>query len=354
MKSKKILKKFLVVLLTMIMIIPSNLQMVLATKKQNKNLIKLQAKTITLNKSSKKYVNIITSSKCKIKKSQIIKNTNKKAVAARISKGKIFLIGNKQGKAVITIRVKYKYKKKNKIEKLQLQVNVKEKKKENCTIKLSTEKLSVNEKEKKQVKIITSSNCKIKNVVIKNNNKKLTDIKVSKSKIDITGLKEGKLNITILIKYEYNKKIKSKEIKLQIQVIKKSKKIIHTVYFESNGGTPLTAVKIADGEVLQKPLIDPQKEGYTFKDWYIDKDLTQVYDFSQKIYKNMTLYANWEKNKEAKTYTRSEWIKVLIDSLNTEVVDTKNDENVDYEYADIQDDENVNEIQTAYYNGLIN
>lgn len=67
MKGKKFLKKFAVLLLTITMIIPSNLQMVFA-KQQNKNLIKLQTKTITLAKGAKKQIKVIAPSKCKIKK----------------------------------------------------------------------------------------------------------------------------------------------------------------------------------------------------------------------------------------------------------------------------------------------
>lgn len=113
MKGKKFLNKLAVLLLTITMIIPSNLQMVFA-KQQNKNLIKLQTKTITLDKGAKKQIKVITPSKCKITKIKIIKNSNKKAASAKTSNYKIYLTGNKKGKSAITIRVKYIYKKKNK------------------------------------------------------------------------------------------------------------------------------------------------------------------------------------------------------------------------------------------------
>lgn len=95
MKGKKFLKKFAVLLLTITMIIPSNLQMVFA-KQQNKNLIKLQTKTITLAKGTKKQIKVIAPSKCKIKKIKIIKNSNKKAASAKTSNSKIYLTGNKK------------------------------------------------------------------------------------------------------------------------------------------------------------------------------------------------------------------------------------------------------------------
>lgn len=358
MKGKKFLKKFAVLLLIITMIIPSNLQMVFA-KQQNKNLIKLQTKTITLAKGAKKQIKVIAPSKCKIKKIEIIKNSNKKAASAKTSNSKIYLTGNKKGKLVITIRVKYIYKKKTKTEKLQLQVNVKEKSKVKSTIKLSTGNLILNEKETKQVKIIIpSKEYKIKSVIVKNNNKKIANIKASKSKFDITGLKEGITAANIVIKYEYKKKTKTKELKLQIKVTKKAQKItIHTVSFESNGGSPVAIVKIADGEILEKPITDPQKEGYTFDGWYSDTNLNTLYDFSQKVYKDMTLYAKWKESKEPKIYTRSEWIKILIDSLDINKEEIKNNDNeeedVDYECADIDEDVNSNEIQEAYSLGII-
>lgn len=358
MKGKKILNKLAVLLLTITMIIPSNLQMVFA-KQQNKNLIKLQTKTITLDKGAKKQIKVITPSKCKITKIKIIKNSNKKAASAKTSNYKIYLTGNKKGKSAITIRVKYIYKKKTKTEKLQLQVNVKEKSKVKSTIKLSTGNLILNEKETKQVKIIIpSKEYKIKSVTVKNNNKKIANIKASKSKFDITGLKEGITAANIVIKYEYKKKTKTKELKLQIKVTKKAQKItIHTVSFESNGGSPVAIVKIADGEILEKPITDPQKEGYTFDGWYSDTNLNTLYDFSQKVYKDMTLYAKWKESKEPKIYTRSEWIKILIDSLDINKEEIKNndkeEEDVDYECADIDEDVNSNEIQEAYSLGII-
>lgn len=66
----------------------------------------------------------------------------------------------------------------------------------------------------------------------------------------------------------------------------------YNVGFESNGGTVVAAVKVSANTALAKPA-DPTKDGFVFDGWYTDKELTQKYDFSEKVTKNFTLYAKW-------------------------------------------------------------
>lgn len=46
------------------------------------------------------------------------------------------------------------------------------------------------------------------------------------------------------------------------------------------------------GDSAQKPA-DPTKVNYKFSDWYLDRALTQSWDFDDKIPGNMVLYAKW-------------------------------------------------------------
>ena len=54
-------------------------------------------------------------------------------------------------------------------------------------------------------------------------------------------------------------------------------------------------IKVAEGRALSKP-VDPQRDGYTFYNWYEDKDCTIEYIFSTKkvLTGNRTLYAEWK------------------------------------------------------------
>lgn len=73
----------------------------------------------------------------------------------------------------------------------------------------------------------------------------------------------------------------------------------YTVEFDTNEGNAVAAQKISKNDVVTKPA-DPEKEGYTFEGWYEDKAFEVLYDFSEKVTKDLTLYAKW-KEAEKKT-----------------------------------------------------
>ena len=66
----------------------------------------------------------------------------------------------------------------------------------------------------------------------------------------------------------------------------------YTVTFDSNGGSSVTKQTVASGKTVSEPA-DPTREGYVFDGWYIDKELTDAYDFGDKVTKSFTLYAKW-------------------------------------------------------------
>lgn len=70
-------------------------------------------------------------------------------------------------------------------------------------------------------------------------------------------------------------------------------KTYYTLTFEENGGSEIKDMVIEHGKNVSEPTTT--KEGYTFRGWYIDKDLTQKFDFAQPISEDMTLYAKWDK-----------------------------------------------------------
>lgn len=69
-------------------------------------------------------------------------------------------------------------------------------------------------------------------------------------------------------------------------------KVYYTVNFESNGGSEVASLKVKEGSAVEKPT-DPTKSGYLFNGWHIDSTLETLYDFSEAVNKNLTLYAAW-------------------------------------------------------------
>ena len=67
----------------------------------------------------------------------------------------------------------------------------------------------------------------------------------------------------------------------------------YTVTFDSNGGSKVSKQTIESGKTATKPS-NPTRSGYTFKGWYLNGS---AYNFSNKVTKNITLIAKWEKNK---------------------------------------------------------
>ncbi len=66
----------------------------------------------------------------------------------------------------------------------------------------------------------------------------------------------------------------------------------YNVFFETNGGSQIEERKVNRNSSIVPPA-DPKKEGYAFGGWYADEGLTQPYDFSQRLFKSVTLYAKW-------------------------------------------------------------
>jgi len=70
-----------------------------------------------------------------------------------------------------------------------------------------------------------------------------------------------------------------------------------TLTFETNEGSAIEAVTVDEGTVIDLSTYAPTKEGYIFKGWYADKELTQEIT-SVTMADSCTIYANWEKKEE--------------------------------------------------------
>lgn len=54
--------------------------------------------------------------------------------------------------------------------------------------------------------------------------------------------------------------------------------------------------KIEEKNKTKKPDPDPVKEGYVFKGWYADKELTEEYDFDKELIEDTIIYGKFEEN----------------------------------------------------------
>lgn len=74
----------------------------------------------------------------------------------------------------------------------------------------------------------------------------------------------------------------------------------YTVTFETNGGTQVESYELKKGAGIKRP-DDPQKTLFTFAGWYEDEELTQEFDFSQKMpARDLTVYARWTSQKSSR------------------------------------------------------
>ena len=79
----------------------------------------------------------------------------------------------------------------------------------------------------------------------------------------------------------------------------------HTVTYNSNGGSDVAPEVVNDQFYAAEPE-KPTKEGFVFDGWYADAELTQKFDFTNKITDDITLYAAWEEKIVAENITKIE------------------------------------------------
>lgn len=97
----------------------------------------------------------------------------------------------------------------------------------------------------------------------------------------------------------------------------------YTVDFNTDGGSKVESRSVKSGECAKEPQ-SPEKEGYTFDGWYTDGNLSDKFDFTAKITKNITLYAKWsedDKNREqnpSETAVANPWETGVAKHLETE------------------------------------
>lgn len=68
----------------------------------------------------------------------------------------------------------------------------------------------------------------------------------------------------------------------------------YTVKFDSRGGSKVSTKQIVPNKKMSEPTA-PTRSKYTFAGWYTSTSFKTKWNFSNKVTKNMTLYAKWKK-----------------------------------------------------------
>lgn len=76
-----------------------------------------------------------------------------------------------------------------------------------------------------------------------------------------------------------------------------------TVTFDLNyeGAPAATSVTVKKNKTVAEPS-EPEREGYLFNGWFMDKAGENAFNFSTKIVMDMTVYASWAEEATGKTY----------------------------------------------------
>lgn len=80
----------------------------------------------------------------------------------------------------------------------------------------------------------------------------------------------------------------------------------HTVSFDYGGKAEGTSEVVQYGKMVTKPA-DPKADGYEFKGWYTQENDSELFDFTQPIKEDVTVYAHWSKK-----YTLTEQDGTLV------------------------------------------
>lgn len=91
--------------------------------------------------------------------------------------------------------------------------------------------------------------------------------------------------------FDITKPIK-KDMMLHAKWEKTGATLVHTVTFETYGGTTIDPIEVSEGRTFTRPL-SPEKEGYKFLGWYLGEE---VYNFVKTaVSGDVTLKAKWER-----------------------------------------------------------
>ncbi|MBQ9786107.1 MAG: InlB B-repeat-containing protein, partial [Clostridia bacterium] len=105
------------------------------------------------------------------------------------------------------------------------------------------------------------------------------------------------------------------------------------VTFDSNGGSDISSQTVTPTTKLEYPTV-PTRNHYVFTGWYTEKSCENLFNFTDPVFEDMTLYAGWEYASASAYYS-----KIIIDSA-------QYNSSSDYYYTNIS---NSSYSGNAYY-----
>ncbi len=72
---------------------------------------------------------------------------------------------------------------------------------------------------------------------------------------------------------------------------------VHTVTFDTCGGSSIASEKVENGKSATEPKESPEREGYEFEGWFNLPEGGSPYDFANKINEGTTIFAQWSAKK---------------------------------------------------------
>ena len=76
-----------------------------------------------------------------------------------------------------------------------------------------------------------------------------------------------------------------------------------TLTFDSKGGSEVESQTVNSSTALTYP-VNPTRDEYVFRGWFVDEELTALFDFSATLTENKTVYAGWQQMKASATVSR--------------------------------------------------
>lgn len=67
-----------------------------------------------------------------------------------------------------------------------------------------------------------------------------------------------------------------------------------TVTFDAQNGTTPVTYDVLEGDQIEKPVSNPERDGYVFGGWHREKNEDSLFDFANAITEDITLYAHWK------------------------------------------------------------
>lgn len=124
-------------------------------------------------------------------------------------------------------------------------------------------------------------------ILVKYSDDSTGDVAMTDSSVEVTAPNTSRVGEkTVTVKYD------NKKATFKISVSEKG----FDVKFDYNyTGSESLVKNVTEGSAVEKPS-DPSRTGYTFYNWYADKNCTVEYDFDSKVTAPTTIYAQWKEN----------------------------------------------------------